>query len=614
LSDNDSILELVKSSYSNAPAYKQEYCGVPKNYKEITTLQHLLESNYKYRPTKMQLRENLITKIKNNENPFKGIIGFEETVIPAVKRALLAGHDMLFVGHIGQGKTKLAETLSENLLSPIPIVEGTTTNDIPTEIPYSQLINLLQDKDIHRAAPEFYVSKDCEEIIKDNKLDTKIKWVDGKERYRYILATPDISVKDLVGQIDVVKVIKKGIGVFDIDSYSPGYLLQARYGILCLDELPVLDPRKQVALLSVLQEGRFTTGAYPVFFRPDVKIIATANPIDYTHSGKIIEPLADRLRSHIETHYPRTLDDEILILIQEIDMLLRKSTFLPVYIMKTIAKIFQSLRNNPEINSERGVSVRSTIHSLEIIIGEVEVMRSVLNGVPTIPRLSDIYCMFQSSKFELDEIEDTTENKIKFLNNTINETIKETAIEYFAEFVDQEEIQSIKKEFKNKIFTISQNQYQNHQHRSQQQQQQQQPYNRSHSNSHPPSTQSLKFNPNGSEGKTNNTSNDENGNIGFVGTSFLYSEQIKQFPFTRKIINKVLERIKVEQAEYATKARNANIHSNLEYLDFNNETIGDFEKQEEVLATAIELFLEYLRFSNPPILDRKENRFEYMET
>ena len=358
MSDKDLVLELVESSYSNAPAYKEAYCGVPENYKEIKTLKELLESNYKYRSTKIQLRENLLSKIKNNENPFTGIIGFEETVIPSVKRALLAGHDILFIGHIGQGKTKLAEILSENLLSPIPIVEGTITNDIPTEIPYSQLISLLQDKDIHRSLPEFFVSKDCEEIIKNNKLDTRIKWVDGKSRYRYILATPDISVKDLVGQIDVVKVIKKGIEVFDIDSYSPGYLLQARYGILCLDELPVLDPRKQVTLLSVLQEGRFTTGAYPVFFKPDVKIIATANPIDYTHSGKIIEPLADRLRSHIETHYPRTLDDEILILIQEIDMLFRKNTFLPVFILKTIVKIFQSLRTNSEINNERGVSVQ----------------------------------------------------------------------------------------------------------------------------------------------------------------------------------------------------------------------------------------------------------------
>ena len=601
MSDKDLVLELVKSSYANAPAYKEAYCGVPENYKEIKTLKELLESNYKYRSTKIQLRENLLSKIKNNENPFTGIIGFEETVIPSVKRALLAGHDILFIGHIGQGKTKLAEILSENLLSPIPIVEGTITNDIPTEIPYSQLISLLQDKDIHRSLPEFFVSKDCEEIIKNNKLDTRIKWVDGKSRYRYILATPDISVKDLVGQIDVVKVIKKGIEVFDIDSYSPGYLLQARYGILCLDELPVLNPRKQVTLLSVLQEGRFTTGAYPVFFKPDVKIIATANPIDYTHSGKIIEPLADRLRSHIETHYPRTLDDEILILIQEIDMLFRKNTFLPVFILKTIVKIFQSLRTNSEINNERGVSVRSTIHSLEIMIGEVEVMRSIINKVMTIPRFSDIYCIFQSSKFELDEIEDTTENKIKFLNNTIYEIMKETSIDYFTKLINSEELISIKNEFKGKTFTVLQNQYQHHQH----QQQQKQINNRNNQ-------QLLK-----SDSKKNSVSNNitttSNNN-----SSLLYSEQLKQFSFTKKIVKKVIDEIREEQTEYINKAQKNNISNNLEYLEYNNKNNknkildeGEFDKHEELIASIMELLLEYLRFSNPPILDRKENKFEY---
>jgi magnesium chelatase subunit I len=601
LSDKDLVLELVESSYSNAPAYKEAYCGVPENYKEIKTLKELLESNYKYRSTKIQLRENLLSKIKNNENPFTGIIGFEETVIPSVKRALLAGHDILFIGHIGQGKTKLAEILSENLLSPIPIVEGTITNDIPTEIPYSQLISLLQDKDIHRSLPEFFVSKDCEKIIKNNKLDTRIKWVDGKSRYRYILATPDISVKDLVGQIDVVKVIKKGIEVFDIDSYSPGYLLQARYGILCLDELPVLDPRKQVTLLSVLQEGRFTTGAYPVFFKPDVKIIATANPIDYTHSGKIIEPLADRLRSHIETHYPRTLDDEILILIQEIDMLFRKNTFLPVFILKTIVKIFQSLRTNSEINNERGVSVRSTIHSLEIMIGEVEVMRSIINKVMTIPRFSDIYCIFQSSKFELDEIEDTTENKIKFLNNTIYEIMKQTSIDYFTKLINSEELKSIKNEFKGKTFTVLQNQYQHHQH----QQQQKQINNRNN--------QQLLKSDSKKNSVPNNITTTSNNN-----SSLLYSEQLKQFSFTKKIVKKVIDEIGEEQTEYINKAQKNNISNNLEYLEYNNKNNKnkildewEFDKHEELIASIMELLLEYLRFSNPPILDRKENKFEY---
>ncbi|MDQ4073737.1 MAG: AAA family ATPase [Thermoproteota archaeon] len=600
MQNKESDLEIVKSYYlsskdsihynnnnnnnSNQTAtHNQLFSGVPENYKEVKTLGQLLETSYRYTPTKLQLRENLSRKIKQGENPFSSIIGFDGTVIPAIKRAILAAHDILLIGHIGQGKTKIAELVSRNLLSPIPIVDGTITNDIPTEMPYTHLASLLQDKEIARTIPEFFVSKDCEEIIKNNKLDTKIRWVDGRERYRYVLATPDISVKDLVGQIDVVRVIKKGIEIFDIDSYSPGYLLQARYGILCLDELPVLDPRKQVTLLSVLQEGRFTTGAYPVFFKPDVKIIATANPVDYTHSGKIIEPLSDRLKSHIETHYPGTLDDEILISIQEMDMLERKQTFVPIFILKTIVKVFQALRGDPEINSERGVSVRSTIHSLETIIGEAESKRTISHNSITVPRFSDIYCIFQSSKFELDDIEDTTENRMKFLFNIIDEVIKETSREYFNGFINSKELLSIKNEFKDKTFRIMQNQYQSMQFATNNQQ---------HAHG-------------GKQTRKEQSNQDDNNHY----DNPLYNEQLKQFPATKSIVKKIIDKIKDEQDEYIEKARNFHISNNLEYLNHNNSSIKDFEEQEEVIASVMELLLEYLRFSNPPLLDRKEDKF-----
>jgi len=578
LSRADSILKLVKTSYSTSPTFKQAtFFGVPHNYKDIKTLGDLLEINYKYQPVKNQLRQNLISKIKNNENPFVGIIGFDDTVIPAIKRALLAGHDILFVGHIGQGKTKLAELISENLLSPIPIVEGTLTNDIPTEMPYTHLVDLLNGNSIDKMLPEFYVSKDCEEIIKNNGLDTKIKWLDGKQRYRYILATPDISVKDLVGQIDVVKIIKKGIEVFDIDSYSPGYLLQARYGILCLDELPVLDPRKQVTLLSVLQEGRFTTGAYPVFFKPDVKIIATANPIDYTHSGKIIEPLADRLKSHIETHYPNTIDDETLILVQEMDMLNRDQTFLPIFMLKTITRIFQKIRSHPDINSDRGVSVRSTIHSLEAIVGEVERARSLVNNVKTIPRFSDLQCIFQSSKFELDEIEDTTENKTIFLNNIINEVIQETCLHFFNEFFKPQDLISIKNEFRNKSFIVVQNQYKR------------------------TSAQSVST----AEG-TNFAKESKTG-------SYLYTDQLRHLPVISKTLRGVIAKIRQEQDYFVQKARQNEIDKNLQYIQFEGVWKDKEDSNEELLATSSELLFEYLRFSSPPILDKREDTFEIRE-
>jgi magnesium chelatase subunit I len=578
LSRADSILKLVKTSYATSPTFKQAtYFGVPHNYKDIKTLRDLLEINYKYQPVKNQLRQNLIAKIMNNENPFVGIIGFDNTVIPAIKRALLAGHDILFVGHIGQGKTKLAELISENLLSPIPIVEGTLTNDIPTEMPYTHLVDLLNGNAVAKLLPEFYVSKDCEEIIKNNGLDTKIKWLDGKQRYRYILATPDISVKDLVGQIDVVKIIKKGIEVFDIDSYSPGYLLQARYGILCLDELPVLDPRKQVTLLSVLQEGRFTTGAYPVFFKPDVKIIATANPIDYTHSGKIIEPLADRLKSHIETHYPNTIDDETLILLQEMDMLNRDQTFLPIFMLKTVTRIFQRIRSHPDINSDRGVSVRSTIHSLEAIIGEVERARSLVNNVITIPRFSDLQCIFQSSKFELDEIEDTTENKTLFLNNVINEVIQETCLHFFNEFFKPQELISIKNEFRNKSFIVVQNQYQ---------------YAPSLSVYDAEGTNLAK------ESKT---------------TSYLYTDQLRHLPVISKTLKSVISKIRQEQDHFVQRARQNEIDKNLQYIQIEGVWHDNENSNEELLATSCELLFEYLRFSSPPILDKREDKFEIRE-
>ncbi|MDQ3984220.1 MAG: AAA family ATPase, partial [Thermoproteota archaeon] len=291
--------EIVHHSYTSKPKYNELKPGVPEDYKQINTLEDLLKINYKHVSVEQQMRGNLIIRLKKEEHPYSGIIGYEEDVIPSVNRSILSGHDMLFVGQIGQAKTKIAESISKNLLSPIPTVRGTITNDIPTSIPEGQLIALLTESEIARSSPEFNVSKECEDIIRNNKLDTKIDWIDGADRYRYILATPDISVKDLVGQIDAIKIAKKGVELYDIASYSPGQLLQARHGILCIDELPVLDPRKQVALLSVLQEGKFTTGSYPVIFKPDVRIIATANPIDYTHSGKIIEPLFDRLRSHI---------------------------------------------------------------------------------------------------------------------------------------------------------------------------------------------------------------------------------------------------------------------------------------------------------------------------
>ncbi len=546
--NSKNIEDIVHHSYASKPKYTELMPGVPEDYKQINTLEDLLKINYKHVSVEQQMRGNLIIRLKKEEHPYSGIIGYEEDVIPSVNRSILSGHDMLFVGQIGQAKTKIAESVSKNLLSPIPTVRGTITNDIPTTIPEGQLISLLTESEIARSSPEFNVSKECEDIIRNNKLDTKIDWIDGADRYRYVLATPDISVKDLVGQIDAIKIAKKGVELYDIASYSPGQLLQARHGILCIDELPVLDPRKQVALLSVLQEGKFTTGSYPVIFKPDVKIIATANPVDYTHSGKIIEPLFDRLRSHISTHYPRNVIHEMLIIAQEIRIADIKNVFLPIFILRTLSKITQLARSHHEINHDKGVSVRMAVHSMEAMIGEAERTRSVLHYVKAVPRFCDIHSIHQSAKFELSEIEDNYHNRMNVLDSIIENAIKDVSLEY-VQNLTPEQNSKLKNEFaKNKEFLVSQ----------------------------------VILGAKGSD-------------------STDYESQLAKFPSLKQIINDTIVTVKEEQKEFVNKAKDLGI--NTESLSIVDDLDGEFT------ASVTEVILEGFRWIQPPLLNKKDNSY-----
>ena len=540
------IEDIVHRSYNLKPKYTEILPGVPEDYKEIKTLRDLLQINYKHVSVEEQIRGNLIAKMKKGEHPYRGIIGYEDDVIPAINRAILSGHDILFVGQIGQAKTRVAESIAKNLLSLIPVVRGTMTNDIPSSIPEEQLIDLLNGSEVIRSSPEFAVSKECEDIISNNKMDTKIDWISGAHRYRYILATPDISVKDLVGQIDAIKIAKKGVELYSIESYSPGQLLQARHGILCIDELPVLDPRKQVALLSVLQEGKFTTGAYPVVFKPDVKIIATSNPIDYTHSGKIIEPLFDRLRSHIDTHYPKNTIDEMLIIVQEARIADTKNVFLPVFILRTIAKITQLARDHHDINQDKGVSVRMGVHSMELLIGEAERTRSILHYVNAVPRFCDFHSIHQSSKFELSELEDNRQNRTNTLDSIISSATKDVSLEY-VQRLSSEKITKLKSDFgENKAFHVSQMML----------------------------------------GRKKSESGD-------------YESQIISFPTLKQVLVETMAYIKDEQTKLVDKAHQFGIKTD------NIRTRQDLDG--EFSASVIEVVLEGLRWIQPPLLDKSDN-------
>jgi len=534
---------LVRRSYSSIPKYTEVMAGLPEDYKQIKTLGDLLEINYKLVGAKEQLRQNLILKMQTNGIKYPEIIGFEDDVIPALDRAILACHDVMLVGQIGQAKTKIAQTISKNLLSPIPVIKGSITNDTPMDLPQDEMISVLEDKESPASILKFYMDSESMEKIRNNKLDTKIDWVEGKDRYKYVLATPDISVKDLVGQIDAIKITKKGTEMYQIESYSPGQLMQAKHGLFCIDELPVLDTRKQVALLSVLQEGRFTTGAYPVIFEPKTVFFATANPIDYTHSGKIIEPLYDRLKSHIHTHYPKSIEEEMLIIIQEAKI---SKSFIPIFMLRILARIIQNARISNEINQDKGVSVRIGIHSLELLVGEAERTRAISHKMLAIPRPSDIFCINQATKFELAEMDDTIVNREKILKDLISVSLKETSLEYI-KGTDLSTLEKIKQEFTGKTFQVSQK------------------------------------------------------ILGLNSMQISYENQLRNFETMRNIIETIYEKISGEQKEFEKKTLQYNIRT---------ESITMSENAKNELRAAItEMVLEGLCWLEPKILDKKEAGF-----
>ncbi|MDE1829996.1 MAG: AAA family ATPase [Thaumarchaeota archaeon] len=533
----------VSRSYASEPKYTEIMAGVPEDYKQIKTLGALLEINYKIVDAKEQLRRNLISKIKTNSIKYPGIIGFDNDVVPALDRAILSHHDMILVGQIGQAKTKIAETIAENLLSPMPVIRGSITNDCPMDLPSHDLTLLLQDKEYNMSRPRFYVDSDSVEKIRNNKLDTPIEWVLGKDRFKYVLATPDISVKDLVGQIDAIKITKKGTELYEIESYSPGQLMQAKHGLFCIDELPVLDTRKQVALLSVLQEGRFTTGSYPVIFEPKTVFFATANPIDYTHAGKIIEPLYDRLKSSIHTHYPKTMNDEMLIVVQESKI---PKSFIPVFMLKILVRIVQNARISQEINRDKGVSVRMSVHGLELLVGEAERTRALSHNILPLPRPSDIFCIEQSAKFELAELDDTVENRRKTLKNLIDVAIKDSSLEYVKD-MGQNVFETIKKEFTGKNFIVSQV------------------------------------------------------ILGSNSIETSYENQLKNFRSLSDLIDKIYQKVLSEQNAFVDQAKKYNMP--LGSLEFSEMA------SHELKAAILELTLDGLCSIEPKILDKREGNY-----
>lgn len=337
----------------------------------LRTLGQLKAAGYQSRPVKVELRENLIAALRQGKPLFQGIHDYEETVLPQLRSAILARHDILFLGLRGQAKTRLTRLLVELLDPYIPAIEGT---ELP-EDPFEPITS--QGKAILAEAGE----------------DTPIRWVAREERYIEKLATPDVSVADLIGDIDPIRAATLKLPYSDPRVIHYGLVPRAHRGIFVINELPDLQPRIQVALFNILQEKDIQIRGYAFRLPLDIQFVFTANPEDYTQRGTIITPLKDRIGSQILTHYPRSLQASRKITQQEARVLPEQKNriHMPEPVANAIERIAMLARESEYIDQKSGVSARLAISAYECVIAAAE-QRCLLNNEPhTTVRFLDLY-------------------------------------------------------------------------------------------------------------------------------------------------------------------------------------------------------------------------------
>ncbi len=352
------------------------------------TLGELRETGYRSRTVKDELRANLLARLSSEQPIFPGIVGYDDSVVPAIENAILAGQDICFLGERGQAKTRMARQLVGLLDDFIPMVAGGELHDDPL-------------------AP---VSPAARAVVEGEGDKTPISWLARDRRYSEKLATPDITVADLIGEVDPIKVAE-GRYLADETTIHYGLVPRANRGIFTLNELPDLAERIQVGLLNILEERDVQVRGYTLRLPLDLFVVASANPEDYTSRGRIITPLKDRLGSQIRTHYPRTIEDEIAIMLQERTPIVGEGIpelLMPDFMLELIAELTQLARRSPEVSQRSGVSVRVSIANLETISASA-IKRAVrLGEKQAAPRVSDLPALVASTsgKIELETLAD----------------------------------------------------------------------------------------------------------------------------------------------------------------------------------------------------------------
>jgi magnesium chelatase subunit I len=357
------------------------------------TLGELRASGWVSRSVKDEVRENAIARIRQGEPLFPGVLGYEQTVLPQLENALLAGHDVIFLGERGQAKSRMIRAITGLLDEWMPVVAGSEINDDPLDP----------------------ISKHARDLVAEQGDDTPIEWVHRDDRFGEKLATPDTSIADLIGEVDPIKVAE-GRYLSDELTLHYGLVPRTNRGIFAINELPDLAERIQVGLLNVLEERDVQIRGYKIRLPLDVLLFASANPEDYTNRGRIITPLKDRFGAQIRTHYPLDVETEVAIALQEVRPLEAAGirVHLPEYMAEIVAQLSQLARQSPHINQRSGVSVRLTNSNIETLVANAA-RRALIHGeTDIVPRVTDLDALASSTagKVEIESIEEGREEQI----------------------------------------------------------------------------------------------------------------------------------------------------------------------------------------------------------
>ncbi len=381
------------------------------------TIGQLRDSGYQSISVREEIRRNLIAKIRAEEPVFPGIIGFDQTVIPQLENAILAGQDIILLGERGQAKTRLIREMVNLLDEQLPVIAGSELNDDP----YNPL------------------SPDAKQMVADLGDDTPIAWIGRDLRYSEKLATPDISIADLIGEIDPIKVAE-GRHLSDESAIHYGLVPRTNRGIFCINELPDLAERIQVGLFNLMEERDVQIKGYRIRMPLDVFVVATANPEDYTNRGRIVTPLKDRYGAQIHTHYPRVLEEEIAIMEQERNRFPDEdSVYVPSFMTEIIAEVTSRARASNEINQRSGVSVRVSISNYETLISNA-LRRSIRQGESVIcPRISDLPYLVASlgGKIEMETFGEGREDRL------VEDLTKRATLAIFSRYCNVDDLEDI---------------------------------------------------------------------------------------------------------------------------------------------------------------------------